>query len=347
MPPRLSHLSHDPLKIRSYIILKMRSGTLGRILTLTIFLFCVPSAHAHHNASSNRLNGPQLRSSQLSLDTRKKLHINLGYSITLFDRVLSKSQVDNRFDLGSAIIQKLEIGVGYTFATNTQLNLTIPLGFIYLDQPTEPNTTSLDLGDASFSIGQLLKIMTNLSFGLQVGIAVPLGTYESDLLLSDSTIEGANDGTFNLTSSSSQATISSGAVSLYGVLSSHWDMFSNLSWRLSTSYRTYISETPDEIKWGDDIQITSIHSTKDFLLPFNLLLGGSYIYHSVDQLPNISNTEEIKAGERHSFNIILGAQKKLSSKLHCIMAAHVPIWQQVDQIQLVESFSANISCSYN
>lgn len=320
---------------------------------------CSPG-FAHHSNHTSPLRRPMELSAwdDMSKDgERDRIALALSYQSSFFGKWHQGAKRYDQSNLGGVVQQMLTMGLTMSSSTGSAVGAQLPVGLMSLLLPACDTGSNCDvhhamgLGDLQLfgeqNLLQMMRWSKTSQFFLRVGLRVPTGRYEPNLQLSLTDISASVDtlGTINSTTFNTQANL--GAGSWAGVVALRFiaQLMSLVNIVLDTSLTTPLNRTQEGYRWGLD-SLTSAQIGVD-ILPnhITVIVGGDYLWHQRDLVPDISTAADLLVGGRRELGILFGVQVGRRSKLPCALSMHLPVYQQVGGIQLVETLSGQIGCT--
>jgi len=331
---------------------------------LTAIVICFPwVAFAHHDTQTTSLTTamPQVESFYANdSDALLSLHSSLSHQVSYFGRWKREQQRYEGLPEGSALLNQTTIGFSLRSRVLTRVAATLPFGLLSVMPPAGKRKHRFGLGDMQLDLRQellsLLDLAGPVSVDIGVGIRLPTGLYRTDIELGS--VDVAIDGTeINSTTFNMRANLGSGSWATNYLLSASADVGERASLRANLSYLRTLTSTPDKIRWGSDmvaalrvdIGILARGQSTGMLTQMAAIVAADYYRHGLDsamqqgELPD--TIQRITMGGRQAFAMSFGLRLSTRNKIFCDLAAHVPLWQQVGGIQLVETVSIRTACS--
>ena len=108
-----------------------------------------------------------------------------------------------------------------------------------------------------------------------------------------------------------------------------------------------VTETRDDLQWGVDVSLGARSNLRMFEGALTLSAGPVYRFHGKDRVGAEASLDGVGArvGGRHEVGLATGVLARVSKGLSCGVNVHVPVYQRVGGIQLVESASGSVRCS--
>jgi hypothetical protein len=320
------------------------------------YLGLVPCVHAHHGSSLSQIGNTSMRSRAATVGEAvppPSLELSLTYDGMYFSRELYKSQRYDKGDFGTILVQRLLPTARLTLASSTQLSLTVPVGIVAISPHEGSSTTRAGFGDTRLDIGQDLSgLWSNagpVSVAVHTGMLAPTGKYQPDSSLSVTDIVPGSSGALNLVTYNTRASLGADAWS-WGVGA---DVLLRVHQRLKLDVRLDVmhplTRTQDDILWGLDVNAFAAAYVEPVLSVLSLFAGVDDHWHQRDSIPVVDETTLItrheRVGGRHEISIVAGASVRVATALECNVRAHLPVFQHVGGVQLVETFAINTGCA--
>lgn len=318
-----------------------------------------PAARAHHGTSTTRvggLGGFQRIATRRDALPPPRADGALVHDFSFFDRVLEGAEGYDQADLGAVVVTTLSPTFRLLLDTGTSVGLRVPIG-ISVASPAEGDAQTLaGLGDLQLSAAQELTALWDrerdlpLAVSVRVGMVAPTGRYEPDVGFSVTDVSGSSEGTIDLITYNTRATLGAGVWSLVGALELDWDVVDRLSLTATGQLVQPFTRTSDDIFWGLDAEVALYTSFAVLPGRFRVGLGADYRYHGLDEIPVEDEVTGAlvrdAVGGRDEVGLGLGVEARFTNRLGCSVRGHVPVWQRVGGVQLVETFSVTTGCAY-
>lgn len=310
----------------------------------------VETALAHHTRPTARptSSGGLLRLSTSDVQ-KPKLSVIVGTELAYFDRFRSTDEAHN--DGGRLLITTLVPSVQVVLATGTDAQIRLPVGFVRAEPSVQNATTEFGLGDLDVGVRQdLSRLWSNagdrLTIHLGARLVAPTGRYRSDAALSVVGLTTGDDRALRPTTYDTQASLGAGIWSAGLGVQLGWRPHPR--WHLSSlaEWLEPLSNTSDGIRWGRDVDVQVALTAVVWAETLALMVGGDYRWHDQDRVPDPESGRRFDVGGRDELGVAVGLRAELTDSWSCSARGHIPVWQRVGGVQLVETVSAELQCGY-
>ena len=318
---------------------------------------CATSALAHHTSSVAKVGGAQgsgqRGGAMADALPAPRLDIGLVHDIVYFDRVLQGTEVYTKGELGSVLLNLVTLAAQLELGSGTRLGVLMPAGMITTSPAGSATSSAVGMGDLQVFVGQDLGSFWRarpVELALRVGGALPTGDYERGTGLSLTDLSGSEDGSLDLITYNIRASLGAGVSSLVGLAELTWRAHTRVRLQASAGVLYPVSSTEEDIRWGEDVHTSMAISLE--VLRGALAVGGGahYRWHARDEAPVVDEESGLatseRVGGRHEAIGSIAAHVRFHPRIICSLRAHVPFWQRVGGIQLVETLSATTSCTF-
>ena len=305
------------------------------------------SARAHHPRPTAR---PSLPTAALGFGVPtaggSTLELRIGAEVSYFDRL---RQDDLTADGDAALlVGTLVPAVRWALSTGTEVRGRLPVGFVRRSASGGPSDTAFGLGDVSLTVAQELLgfgARDRVSLRITVGLVLPTGLYRSDASVSFVDILTGPEGALDVVTYNTQATLGAGTWSATLGLELAWRLSSRLWLGARGRWSEPLTSTSDGILWGRDIESMLGLTVVPWLDALTVAVGVDYRRHALDAVPDDTG-RRLDIGGRDELGVVAMFEAGLSDDLRCSGGAHIPAWQRVGGVQLVETVSVRVSCGY-
>ncbi len=310
------------------------------------------SALAHHTSSTSRLatnTGPVLAQSPSELGS-PLFRSGFLYESNYFSQSKEGAARYEKSKLGRVWTQTLASQLSLTLPTRSYLGLTLPVGLLELKAPDTPTLRRAGLGDVSLYLAQELLPAhweTPWSMRAAIGLSAPTGAYEPEHRLSVHSIENAEYGYTSVSTYNAQASLGSGSFSGQLTLQTFFELGQRSQLSGQLRYEQPLSRTEDGILWGSDLEAQVKLQMKVTKERFSVSLGTSYRTHFPDHLPAAEHESHGSlAGRRDELALEAGLLYRSHRAHFCQLGVRLPYFQHVQGVQLVETVSGYLKCSF-
>ncbi len=311
------------------------------------------TVEAHHSNPTSRAsaNGAAWLGSVMGAGT-SSLDARLATEIAYFGRLQADDETPP--GMGDLVVATLVPTLVAQGDSGTAVVLTQPVGFVRTDPREGAAETSFGLGDLSLTVSQELiglfgpsKVQPGpLAIRVRLLTVAPTGRYLPEPALSVTGVENTADGALDVVTYDTQASLGAGVWSVGAGLDIDYQL--SPRWRVGVLGQVTqpLTTTSDDIRWGRDVD-TLVGVT---VIPWREVLGLAlqvdYRWHDRDDIPEDEGTGRSRVGGRHEVGIAGGFEFRVGENLSCAGRVHVPVFQQVGGVQLVETVSVQTSCGY-
>ena len=322
----------------------------------TLMLGAVASAYpsigfAHHSRPTARPSLPALSLGFGRLASEpSNLELQIGTEVSYFDR-LRQEDFAAEGD-GALLVGTLVSAARLALASGTELRARLPVGFVSRSGSSDdPSDTAFGLGDAVLAVAQELLVFgsnrpQDLSLRVAAGLLIPTGLYRSDASLSFIDVSPGPGGALDVVTYDTQASLGAGVWSATFGLEFGWQLSRRLVLGARGQWSEPLTSTFDGISWGRDIDAAIGLTAAPWLDVLTIAVGIDYRRHTLDTVPNEETGERLDVGGRDELGVVAGIEAWLSDDLRCAGGLHLPVWQRVGGVQLVETVSVQASCGY-
>ncbi len=305
-------------------------------------------ATAHHPRPTARPSGGGL---SFGLGARAPraptLDLRVGSQIDYFDRL--QQDTASRDGGGSLLVGTLVSSARWRLRTGTELGARLPVGFVRSASSDGVDDTAFGLGDATLTVAQALTELWPVaprrwSVRVSAGLILPTGRYRSDAALSFTDVAAGTEGQLDVVTYDTQASLGAGTWASVVGTEVGWRATDRLHLVVLGRWTEPLTTTPDDIRWGRDIDVQTGVSMSPWLDVLEITASVDYRFHDRDRIPNEDDEGRSVVGGRDEIGVAGGLAVRLTDRLHCGGRVHVPVWQRVGGVQLVETVSAMISC---
>ena len=330
----------------------MKANMVFPSLAFTLFLTGLPSySYAHHPPSTSR---PTNKVSTTSVG--ESTHVHLSYQLALYASTKKNADTTDNLSLGKIIHHGFSLDGSLVLSSKTFFNAQIPYSYIRILPPEnslgESTVEVSGIGDASFNLGQRLNLAIDkeraLFFIPSLGIRLANGSYQSQPVLSKTDVSAGEGGQLDIETFYTNASLGSGAIEILGRIEVGMELTSDLKTSLSQSWVLPVTKTEDGILWG--IDISSSLRGDWFLVKkvFAIGLSFEHLWHLADTIdtPQDPKKESYSSGSRHQLSLATDASIFVTPSINCSLGASLPLYQNVDGLQLVETINAKAGCGF-
>jgi hypothetical protein len=281
-----------------------------------------------------------------------KVDVSLSADFIFFGRVLAGSENFLQRELGEVAVTTLSPMLSWTARSSTSLGLRLPLGAAVTSPPDRAPSTQFGLGDLKLFVQQDWSRLWRpkgpswLIVRSRFSVSAPSGMYGAASTLSVTRVAGERDGSIQVSTFDTRASLGAGVWAFL-----FWtELEAHLSQRLQLSVQGLFAQpsgrTPDEIAWGRDYEAVATGSFDVFPERLTVEAGFDLRHHEADEVPDSDGgPARFSVGGRDEVGLGLGASVRGSERFGCALGAHIPLFQSVGGVQLVESFSGHFGCS--
>ncbi len=329
----------------------------SKTLWALILLCCASNVYGHHDsptAKLGRLSTQPLTKSILGAQF-PLLDLTLQTEFVYFNTLKQGSRIFNNTETNSIASLTTTVGLQLTTSSRRSFAVFLPIGWIRSSRSQNENpSSSSGLGDAQLLFKQGFSDKTSSShkpsFGgdIQIGLVVPTGSYVQRPSLSVTDLTPQTDGSLRLVTYNTNASIGSGSISAIAAGNLEKTISQQLSITAGGIVLLPVTSTIDDIRWGMDTQVSSSVRIQNFPKLPVITAGFDYQFHARDTVPidNDPTQNSAKVGGRHEIGTHIRIHPVLIQKrLQCSIGIHIPLWQYVRGVQLVETVSANLGCN--
>lgn len=339
---------HDPRsKLRSAVRVAVAVATLA-----------APSG-AHHGSSVGRIDAhPAMTGPADAVDDGDqgvpRMELSLHYYTASFDRAVEGSTTYTEEAFGSVFLRVFHAGATVEFASNTQLGVALPFGTLERTDTDGVVSSSPGLGDVHLFVAQdLAKFWSTQApayeLDARVGALLPTGDYDRDARLVVTASETDADGGVSTFTHDNRSNLGMGAFALSTGLDFEWHAARYIRPGAGVSVVQPLTETVDEIQWGTDVTVDARATFPVLGERLEIAPGIDYHFHGHDELPladpQTGQFTSQHVGGGNELGAVLGVRSRIVDPLRCAARPRLPVWQHVEGIQLVESFSVVLGCS--
>lgn len=324
-----------------------------RVLAAGLCLGLATSAAAHHDAAVGRVGGTGLgtRDATALPVPLPRLEFGLAYDTRGFTRTLRGAETYAGSELAAVDVHLITTSVGVQLKSWTSLGIEVPVGLVRSRAGGSDPVSAFGLGDVRIWAAKRLTYHQRDDHRLaawgQLGLQAPTGRYADESAVSLVDLVPAEDGTITITPYDTRASLGSGV----------WTPSASFDGRLTRGRWSAVAgvgamvplhRTPDDIQWGADL--TAGAGSQVSLRKGTLVLGAAaeLQHHTRDTLdhrpPDSDTVATIRVGRRTAAR--LGGQigVRLSDRTTCGAQVRLPVWQHVQGMQLVETWSTTARC---
>jgi len=328
----------------------VRTAGLGALVAFAS-LVVAPGARAHHGGPVSRVGAPSapLGARLHGVTPAPRVDLGIGYGATYFDRTYEGDSPYALGSLGSVLVHVVSLDGGVTLGSGTTLSATLPAGVVESDAPDGARRSESGLGDLSFRVSQDLAALwdpsddRSVALELRVGAVAPTGRYDRTAALTVLGLQAGPGGALSPTTYDARASLGAGAWSLSGGARVVGRVAPGLGLEAGVGVVAPVEDTPDDIRWGADLT-AHVGATLDLAGgALAVSLGADARAHAADEIPFVDGAVH-EAGARTELGLQLGVFARPVDTLSCGLRAHVPVYQRVDGVQLVETVSVSLAC---
>ena len=326
----------------------MRAG-----LTTLLALTLATSASAHHDAAVGRVGGTGLgtRDATALPVPLPRLEVGLAYDTRGFTRTLRGSETYAGRELAAVDVHLVTTSVGFQLESWTSLGVEVPVGLVRTRAGGDDPTSTAGLGDLRLWAARRLANRKNgdrrLAVWGQLGLQAPTGRYADEAAVSLVDLVPDEDGGITVTPYDTRASLGSG---VWTPSASFDARITRGRWSavLGVGAMVPLDRTPDDIRWGADLNAGA--GSQVSLRKGTVVLGAlaELQHHTTDTLDHKpADTDQvttIHVGRRTA--IRAGAQlgARINKRTTCGAQLRLPVWQHVQGMQLVETWSTTAQC---
>jgi hypothetical protein len=317
-------------------------------------------AWAHHSSSTARVGDrAEIRDSWLGSRrlSRPRLIARLDHHVRYFGRLMSGAREYGKADPGRVVVNLATLTGRLDLTSGASFGVRIPAGVIALYPASAERRRSAGPADFEVSLAQDLFSLPRwdrrppLALVARVGLIVPTGRYESEAALSLTEVAGASDGSIGVVTHNTQASLGSGAWSALGAVELDWAIHDRVSAQVGAAVLAPATRTPDDLRWGRDVQLHFGATAKPVRRAVSVAAALDYRRHGHDVIPIVDDADPDGArtfapvGGRHEVGAGFAVNVRVRARLSCSVQAHVPLWQHVGGVQLVETVAGTLACA--
>jgi hypothetical protein len=306
------------------------------------------AARAHHGTSGGRVVPRAPTAARVHGQVPPpRLDLALAYDLTVFDRVLDGQTAYDRRAYGAVTLHLATLSVAATLPHGTRASLSVPVGLLTISPPDGPAEHTAGLADLRVDLGQdvwaLLGPPSRFRLVVTAGAVAPTGRADAGAGLSVTDVTPGSDGALNVSTSNTHASLGAGTWSLTGGVEAGYAA-RVLDVRLAASGVVPVAETDDGTRWGADLGVEAGARVPFLADRLAARLGADYHRHLDDSVISAEGGR-VNIGGRDEVGVFAGLDIRLRPGVDCGVGAHVPVWQSVDGVQLVETAGARLACT--
>ncbi|MEZ4321784.1 MAG: hypothetical protein R3F61_30190 [Myxococcota bacterium] len=265
------------------------------------------------------------------------LSFGLSYGVGSFARTLRGTHRWSS-STGSIAVHTLTVESRLQLGTGTGFRLSLPVGLTIAKGASD--TMRAGPGDLALSVDQRIGPVSG-----RLGVSAPTGLYDPSPVLSviDVSAEG---GAVRLTTYDTRASLGTGAWTAVAGVDGRAFM-GPVATTVAVGGLLPIDDTPDGIRWGPT-GTAAVEAEVSVHPRARVGLGIDARHHGSDQMDTVDedtgSPRVARFGARSAVGASLSVGVVPSARVRCEARAHLPVWQHVAGVQLVESVSAGLSC---
>jgi hypothetical protein len=323
-----------------------------RVAALCVGLATSP-AWAHHDTAVGRVGGAG--PDGLVMDGRDgeapRLELGMDLDVRRFARTLKGSDRFAGPELVAVDVVQGVLRPAVRLRSPTRLGIDLPVGVVRTTGDDRAPDLAPGMGDVRlWAAHRLVRRPVGdggLSVWVQAGLWAPTGRYVREAAVSLVDVQPGEGGALDIVPYDTRASLGAGAWVPTLAADTRLQR-GRLTLQAGLGAQLPVTDTPDDIRWGADLQATlqaSVGLAGERLRVGARLAG---LHHTADRLehrdPDTGTVRPMAVGRRSALQVGLTAVGRLSEAVSCGVEGEVPVVQHVQGTQLVASLGATARC---
>lgn len=323
-------------------------------MTTTAWLALLLTAQAHHDVAVSQVPTatlPEVRTADAAAPSRR-LQLGVSHDLVLLGRLQRGAATYDADARRSLSVHTLTPSLGVRWPTRTSLQVALPVGLVH-GRLDEQARTSGGVGDLRLELGQGFTSRPDAvrawTVTARATVSAPTGRYEPDPAMQLTDVAAGQDGALLITTYDLRASLGAGAWGLGAGLRAGGPI-GPVELTASGDLLQPVGQTPDRVRWGSTLDARL--ELSGALANDRLALGAGVEgrWHLADRWQvadeDSDSTTVALSGRRSAAALSASLSGRVSEGVRCGLRVRVPVWQQVQGIQLVETVASSVGCQF-
>jgi hypothetical protein len=323
-------------------------------MSLALALALVGAALAHHDVAVSQVSASSLPSST-AVDVvvpSPRLQFGVSHDVVALGRMQRGTEAYEGTAQRAISVHTLNPSFGVRWATQTSLTATLPVGLVHTRLDGVSGAAG-GVGDLRVEVGQGVSARPEAarpwSVAVRAGFTAPTGRYEPDPAVRVTDVSAGEGGAILVTNYDLRASLGAGSWGLTTGVRAGGSL-GRVELAASGDLLLPVGLTPDSIQWGATVDARLELTGAVAARRVGLGAGVEGRWHFADRLHVIDAQDNVPivagVGQRSGLAVSAGISGRVSDGVVCGLRVRVPVWQQVQGVQMVESVASSVGCRF-